>query len=112
MKLVVAIVRPSRLDEIKAALATAGVHGFTVTDAGGFGAQLGHTEVYRGASYNVDFMRRTRVEIVVDDEEAETVAKVIVSAARTGSTGDGMVWITPLDSVMRVRDGASGDGAL
>ncbi len=107
MKLVVAVLKPFKLDEVKEALKTIGVQGMTVTDAG-FGRQRGHTEVYRGAEYEVDFVPKLRVEVLVDDAEADKVVDAIVSTAATGKIGDGKVWVLPVDTVVRVRTGAPG----
>ncbi|MBQ9681067.1 MAG: P-II family nitrogen regulator [Aeriscardovia sp.] len=112
MKLVTAIIRTSRLDQVKAALATVGVQGFTVTQAGGFGEQQGHAEIYRGARYNVDFLSRLHVDVIASDEDAATIQQAIVAAACTGSIGDGITWIMPLDSVMHIRDGKEGAASL
>lgn len=112
MKLVTAVIRPSRLDEVKEALATAGVQGFTVSQIGGFGEQQGHTEVYRGARYNVDFLEHLRVEVVTSNEDSSVIAQSIVSAACTGTVGDGIVWILPLDSVIHICDGKEDESAL
>lgn len=112
MKLVTGIVKPFRLDDVKEALKTRGVQGLTVSDVQGFGRQRGHTEVYRGAEYEVDFVPKVRVEVLVDDVDADAVAQTIVDAARTGKIGDGKVWITAVDSVIRVRTGEAGSDAL
>ena len=112
MKLVTGIVKPFRLDDVKEALKTQGVQGLTVSDVQGFGRQRGHTEVYRGAEYEVDFVPKVRVEVLVDDVDADAVAQTIVDAARTGKIGDGKVWVTTVDSVIRVRTGEAGSDAL
>ncbi|MFE2926259.1 P-II family nitrogen regulator [Streptomyces goshikiensis] len=112
MKLITAIVKPHRLDEIKDALQTFGVQGLTVTEASGYGRQRGHTEVYRGAEYTVDLVPKIRIEVLVDDDAAEDVMDVIVSAAHTGKIGDGKVWSVSVDSVVRVRTGERGAEAL
>ena len=112
MKLITAIVKPFKLDEIKTALKEAGVTGMTVTEVQGFGRQSGHTEVYRGAEYSVDFVPKVRVEVVVDDSAVDKVVDVIVQAARTGKIGDGKVWVSPVDTVVRVRTGERGADAL
>lgn len=112
MKLVVAIVKPFKLDEVKDALEDIGVQGMTVTDARGFGRQRGHTEVYRGAEYQVDFVPKTRVEVAVDDDHVDEVVKAIVTAARTDSIGDGKVWVLPAEQVVRIRTGEKGPDAL
>ena len=112
MKLVTAIVQPSRLDALKDALGKLGVLGMTVSDVQGYGRQQGHTEVYRGAEYAVDFVEKVRVEVVVDDTTVEKVVDGIVHAARTGRVGDGKVWVTAVDSVVRVRTGETGVEAI
>jgi len=112
MRLVTAIVKPFKLDDVKKALETAGVDGLTVTEVQGFGRQKGHTEVYRGAEYTVDFVPKVRVEVLVDDVDAEQVLDAVVEAARTGKIGDGKVWLTPVDTVVRVRTGERGPDAL
>ncbi|MFD3542884.1 P-II family nitrogen regulator [Streptomyces sp. NPDC058662] len=112
MKLITAIVKPHRLDEIKDALHTFGVQGLTVSEASGYGRQRGHTEVYRGAEYTVDLVPKIRIEVVVEDEAADDVMDVIVAAARTEKIGDGKVWSVPVESVIRVRTGERGADAL
>jgi nitrogen regulatory protein P-II 1 len=112
MKLITAIVKPHRLDEVKSALQAHGVRGLTVTEASGYGRQLGHTEVYRGAEYRIDLVPKVRIEIVVEDADADVVIDAIVRAARTGKIGDGKVWATQVDSVVRVRTGERGPDAL
>ncbi|MFF8189772.1 P-II family nitrogen regulator [Streptomyces bobili] len=112
MKLITAIVKPYRLDEVKTALQELGVHGLTVTEASGYGRQRGHTEVYRGAEYQVDLVPKVRIEVVVEDADSETVIDAIVKAARTGKIGDGKVWSVPVETVVRVRTGERGPDAL
>lgn len=112
MKIVVAIVKPHKLDEVKAALEAFGVQGLTVSEASGYGRQRGHTEVYRGAEYTVDLVPKVRVEVLVDDADAEDVVEVIVKSAQTGRIGDGKVWTVPVDDVVRVRTGEHGVDAL
>jgi nitrogen regulatory protein P-II 1 len=112
MKLVTAIVKPFKLDDVKDALSAAGLPGITVTESRGFGRQRGHTEVYRGAEYRVEFVPKVRIEILVDDGDAKRVADAIVGAARTGQIGDGKVWVTSVESVIRVRTGEMGSDAL
>ncbi|MFG2619217.1 P-II family nitrogen regulator [Streptomyces sp. NPDC048507] len=112
MKLITAIVKPYKLDEIKEALHAFGVQGLTVSEASGYGRQRGHTEVYRGAEYTVDLVPKIRIEVLVDDADAEELISVIVSAASTGKIGDGKVWSVPVDSVVRVRTGERGADAL
>jgi nitrogen regulatory protein P-II 1 len=112
MKLITAILKPFKLDEVKDALQTAGVTGMTVSEASGFGRQRGHTEVYRGAEYTVDLVPKVRLEVLVDDADAAAIVDVIVKAASTGSIGDGKVWTTPVDSIVRVRTGERGTDAI
>jgi len=112
MKLVTAVIKPFKLDEVKTALQTFGVKGMTVSEVQGYGRQRGHTEVYRGAEYVVDFVPKVRLEILVDDSEANEVVDVIVQAAQTGTIGDGKVWAVPVDFVVRVRTGERGADAL
>src|SRR5450830_328386 len=103
MKLITAILKPFKLDDVKNALQAHGITGMTVSEASGFGRQGGHTEVYRGAEYTVDLIPKIRLEIVIDDGDAESVIGVIVKSAFTGSIGDGKVWSTPVDQIVRVR---------
>ncbi|MER5933407.1 P-II family nitrogen regulator [Streptomyces venezuelae] len=112
MKLITAIVKPHKLDEIKDALQAFGVQGLTVSEASGYGRQRGHTEVYRGAEYTVDLVPKMRIEVLVEDDAADDVMDVLVSAAQTGKIGDGKVWSVPVDSVIRVRTGERGADAL
>lgn len=112
MKLVTAVLKPFKLDEVKSALEAAGVQGMTVSEVQGFGRQRGHTEVYRGAEYTVDFVPKVRLEVLVDDADATRIIDTIVAAAQTGSIGDGKVWSTPVDEVVRVRTGERGPDAL
>jgi nitrogen regulatory protein P-II 1 len=112
MKIVVAVVKPHKLDEVKAALEAFGVQGLTVSEASGYGRQRGHTEVYRGAEYTVDLVPKVRVEVLVDDADAADVVEVIVKSAQTGRIGDGKVWTIPVDDVVRVRTGEHGADAL
>jgi nitrogen regulatory protein P-II 1 len=112
MKLVTAILKPHKLEEVKDALEAFGVKGITVSQASGFGRQRGHTEVYRGAEYKVDLIAKVRVEVLVDDEDSDSVVGVIVKAASTGSIGDGKVWTTPVEDVVRVRTGERGSEAI
>ncbi|WP_306321695.1 MULTISPECIES: P-II family nitrogen regulator [unclassified Streptomyces] len=112
MKLITAVVKPFRLDEVKAALQELGVQGLTVTEASGYGRQRGHTEVYRGAEYQVDLVPKVRIEVVVEDADADPAIDAIVRAARTGKIGDGKVWALPVDSVVRVRTGERGPDAI
>ncbi len=112
MKMITAIVKPHRLDDVKTALEGVGVQGLTVSEAQGYGRQRGHTEVYRGAEYRIDFVPKVRIEVVVDDEDADAVVEAVVAAARTGRIGDGKVWVVPVDDVIRVRTGERGSEAL
>ena len=112
MKLITAVIKPFRLEDVKAALETFGVHGMTVTEVQGHGRQRGHTEVYRGAEYAVDFVPKLRVDVLVDDADAVDVVEVVVKAAHTGSIGDGKVWVVPGEEVVRVRTGERGPDAL
>ena len=112
MKLITAILKPFKLDEVKDALQAAGVTGMTVSEASGFGRQRGHTEVYRGAEYTVDLVPKVRLEVLVDEPNVESAIALIVKAAHTGSIGDGKVWTTPVDQVVRVRTGERGAEAI
>jgi nitrogen regulatory protein P-II 1 len=112
MKVVVAVIKPFKLDEVKEALEDVGIQGLTVSDARGFGRQRGHTEVYRGAEYQVDLIPKIRLEIAVDDDQVDEVTKAIVTAAKTDSIGDGKVWILPAEQVIRIRTGEKGRDAL
>ncbi len=112
MKLVVAIVKPHRLDEVKEALREIGVAGLTTTDVEGFGRQRGHTEVYRGAEYQVDFVPKVKVEVLTDDDQVQGIVDAIVKAARTGKIGDGKIWVTDVGQVVRIRTGEMGPDAL
>jgi nitrogen regulatory protein P-II 1 len=112
MKLITAVVKPFRLDTVKTALQELGVHGLTVTEASGYGRQRGHTEVYRGAEYLVDLVPKVRIEVVVEDADADAVIDAIVKAAQTGKIGDGKVWAVPVETVVRVRTGERGSDAL
>ncbi|RBM19949.1 P-II family nitrogen regulator [Prauserella sp. PE36] len=112
MKLITAIVKPFTLDDIRSALEQLGVLGMTVSEVQGYGRQKGHTEVYRGAEYAVDFVAKLKIEVVTDDANVEKVIDAVVSAAHTGKIGDGKVWVTPVDTVVRVRTGERGADAL
>ncbi|MEA2453284.1 MAG: nitrogen regulatory protein 1 [Actinomycetota bacterium] len=112
MKVVIAIIKPFKLDEVKDALEGLGIQGMTVSDARGFGRQRGHTEVYRGAEYQVDFVPKTRIEIACDDEQVDEVVKAIVTGAKTDSIGDGKVWVVPVEQIVRIRTGEKGPDAL
>ncbi|HME78429.1 MAG TPA: P-II family nitrogen regulator [Mycobacterium sp.] len=112
MKLVTAVVKPYAIEDIKAAVQAAGVHGMTVSEVQGYGRQKGHTEVYRGAEYQVDFIPRMKVEVLVNDESADHLVDAIVNAARTGKIGDGKVWVATVETVVRVRTGERGADAI
>ena len=112
MKLITAIIKPFKLDDVKTALEAFGVQGMTVSEASGYGRQRGHTEVYRGAEYTVDLVPKVRLEVLVEDDDADSVAEVIVKSAQTGRIGDGKVWISPIDAVVRVRTGERGPDAI
>src|SRR3974390_1071923 len=112
MKLIVAVVKPCKLDEVKEALKTLGVQGMTLTEAQGFGRQRGHTEVYRGAEYEVDFVPKLKVEVLIEDALADDVVDAIVQTAQTGKIGDGKVWVLDVGTVARVRTNERGTDAL
>ncbi len=112
MKKIEAIIKPFKLDEVKEALSKAGIQGLTITEVKGFGRQKGHTELYRGAEYVVDFLPKVKIEILVDDDKAGEVADTIISAARTGRIGDGKIFILPMDDVVRIRTGERGADAI
>ena len=112
MKLITAVVKPHKLEDVRTALETFGVTGMTVTEASGYGRQKGHTEVYRGAEYEVDLVPKVRLEVVVEDGDAADVLDVIVKAAQTGKIGDGKVWVTPVETIVRVRTGETDGDAL
>jgi nitrogen regulatory protein P-II 2 len=112
MKLVVAIIKPFKLDEVRQALTNIGVHGMTVTEVKGYGRQKGHTEIYRGAEYVVNFLPKLRIEIAVSSELADKAVDVITAAARTGQIGDGKIFVTPIDHALRIRTGETDTDAL
>lgn len=112
MKLVVGIIKPFKVDDVKEALREVGVSGLTVSEVRGFGRQRGHTEVYRGAEYQVDFVPKARIDVMVDDDQVDGVIDAIVKAARTGKIGDGKVAVMPLEDVVRIRTGESGPEAM
>jgi len=112
MKMVTAIIKPFVLEDVKGALEQLGVLGMTVSEVQGYGRQKGHTEVYRGAEYSVDFVPKVRIEVVTDDSTAEKVLDAIAETARTGKIGDGKVWVTPIETVVRVRTGETDEAAL
>ena len=112
MKLITAIVKPFKLDQVREALADVGVNGLTVTDVKGFGRQKGHTEVYRGAEYVVDFLPKVKIEVVLTDDMVDTAIEAIISAARTDKIGDGKIFVTPVEQAIRIRTGETGDDAV
>ncbi len=112
MKLVKAIIKPFKLEEVKEALADIGIEGMTVTEVKGFGRQKGHTEIYRGSEYTVDFLPKVMIEVVVDDADAEKASDVILKAAKTGKIGDGKVFVIPVESAIRIRTEEEGSDAL
>jgi len=112
MKLITAVIKPFKLDDVKDALKSAGVQGMTVTEVQGFGRQSGHTETYRGAEYTVDFIPKTKIELLCDDEAAGRLVSVIADAGRTGQIGDGKIWVVQVDDVIRVRTGELGPDAI
>jgi nitrogen regulatory protein P-II 1 len=112
MRLITAVVKPFKLDEIKESLKAAGVQGITVTEVQGFGRQAGHTEVYRGTEYKIDFVPKVRLEIVAADDDVSRICEAIVAAARTGKIGDGKIWVTPVESALRIRTGELDDDAI
>ena len=112
MKLVTAIIKPFKLDEVREALSAIGVQGITVTEVKGFGRQKGHTELYRGAEYVVDFLPKVKVEVVVKDEDVDTCVDAIVKAARTGKIGDGKIFVTSVERVVRIRTGEQDETAI
>ncbi len=112
MKKIEAIIKPFKLEEVKEALAEVGVQGMTVTEVKGFGRQKGHTEIYRGSEYTVDFLPKVKIEIVVDDAQSENVAAVIVKSANTGKIGDGKVFISTVEQAIRIRTGETGSSAV
>jgi len=112
MKLITAIIKPFKLEAVKEALTNVGVEGMTVTEVKGFGRQKGHTEVYRGSEYTVDFLPKAKIEIVVPDDIKDKVVTAIVNAAKTGKIGDGKVFISPVDDVIRIRTDEHGDAAV
>ena len=112
MKLITAIIKPAKLDDVKDALQAAGITGMTVSEASGFGRQMGHTEVYRGTEYKVNLVHKVRLEILVDEPQVESALALIVKAAHTGAIGDGKVWTIDVDQVVRVRTGERGSAAI
>ena len=112
MKLITAIIKPFKLDDVKTALRDNGVEGMTVTEVRGFGRQGGHTETYRGTEYQIDFVPKMRLEVLSEDGDVDRIVELIVDAARTGKIGDGKIWISSIDSVIRIRTGESGSEAI
>jgi nitrogen regulatory protein P-II 1 len=112
MKLITAVIKPFKLDEVKEALKGAGVNGITVTEVQGFGRQSGHTEVYRGAEYTVDFVPKVKIEILADDAQVDAISDALVAAARTEKIGDGKIWVTDVGAVQRIRTGEKGTDAI
>jgi nitrogen regulatory protein P-II 1 len=112
MKLITAIVKPFKLDDVKTILKEAGATGMTVTEVQGFGRQSGHTEVYRGAEYTIDFVPKIRVEILVDEAQVDAITDAVVQAARTGKIGDGKIWVTAVDRIVRIRTGEVDEDAI
>ena len=112
MKLITAIIKPFKLDEVRVALTSLGVHGMTVTEVKGYGRQKGHTEIYRGAEYIVNFLPKLRIEIGVSEELADRAVEAIIKSARTGQIGDGKIFVTPIENAMRIRTGETDSDAL
>ena len=112
MKLITAILKPSKVDDVKVALQAAGIQGMTVSETRGFGRQKGHTEIYRGAEYRVDFLPKVRIEVLAEDGEVQSIVDTIVEAARTGAVGDGKLWVTAVEQVIRIHTGERGDDAI
>ena len=112
MKLITAIIKPFKLEEVKQALSEIGVEGMTVTEVKGFGRQKGHTELYRGAEYVVDFLPKVKVEVVLDDDQVDAAIEAIVDAAKTGKIGDGKIFVSPIEETIRIRTGETGSDAL
>jgi nitrogen regulatory protein P-II 1 len=112
VKLITAVIKPYKLDEVKTALQAFGVHGVTVTESSGYGRQRGHTEVYRGAEYTIDLVPKIKLDLLAEDHDVEALIDVIVKAAQTGKIGDGKVWVTPVETVLRLRTGERGAEAL
>ena len=112
MKMITAIIKPFRLEEVREALMQAGVQGMTVTEVRGFGRQKGHTETYRGAEYTVDFVPKVKIEVVIDDNQVDTVVDAVIKAARTGKIGDGKIFVQNVEQVIRIRTGETGDDAV
>jgi nitrogen regulatory protein P-II 1 len=112
VKLVVAVIKPHRLDEVKEALREAGVSGLTTIEAQGFGRQRGHTEIYRGAEYQIDFVPKVQIEVLAEDDQVEEIVDLVMTSARTGKIGDGKIWVLGVDQVYRIRTGEMGPDAI
>ena len=112
MKLIIAIIKPFKLDEVRAALTAVGVHGMTITEVKGYGRQKGHTEIYRGAEYAVNFLPKIRIEVAVADEEADKVVETLGTSAKTGQIGDGKIFVMPIEQAVRIRTGETDADAL
>jgi nitrogen regulatory protein PII len=112
MKLLIAVIKPFKLEEVKSALADIGIEGMTVTEVKGFGRQKGHTEIYRGSEYTVDFLPKVKIEVGIDDEQVEKAIEAISKAAHTGKIGDGKIFVLPIEEVVRIRTGERGAEAL
>ena len=112
MKKITAMIKPFKLDDVREALSEIGIQGMTVTEVKGFGRQKGHTEVYRGAEYAVDFLPKIQIDIVLNDDAIERALEAIIEAARTGKVGDGKIFVTPIEQVIRIRTGETGDDAV
>lgn len=112
MKLVTAVIKPHKWDEVREALEAFGVTGMTVSEVSGYGRQKGHTEVYRGAEYDIALVPKIRIEIIVDDVDVDDISGIVVKAAQTGRIGDGKVWVSPIEAVTRVRTGETGEAAI
>ena len=112
MKLITAVIKPFKLDEVREALSAIGIQGLTVTEVKGFGRQKGHTELYRGAEYVVDFLPKVKIEVVLSDDMVDTAIEAIISAARTDKIGDGKIFVTPVEQVIRIRTGETGEDAI
>ena len=112
MKMITAVIKPFKLDEVRQAVADIGVQGVTVTEVQGFGRQRGHTELYRGAEYRVEFLPKVKVEILIDDAKVTAVTEAIIEAARTGRIGDGKIFVSPVDDAVRIRTGERGSNAI
>lgn len=112
MKMIIAVIKPFKLEDVKKALSQAGIHGMTVTEVKGFGRQKGHVELYRGTTYEVNFLPKIKIEVAVPDEKAEEIVRILSDSARTGEIGDGKIFIYSLDNVFRIRTGEKGEDAI